>query len=839
MKLTKKGSSKLGGEALEESAKKPEKKSIDPRFLGAALGLLLGVLLSIFVSFLLFDSQVTKAQEKQLLELTQQKADLAAGALQSYFREVGDKAEFFATRPYLREAILNNDLAELIQVKRTVQRQINDVESVQILAVGEAQLDSERQPPIRFSELALIQSAEKGEQAKVEATKVDGRWLLHFVLPARESADADVDGVMWISTNVQALKALLLKDSEGLGKVELFQKFGANSRPLVASVGAADLDFVASAQIDGSQWEVQFTAASTLKAMTHVNALFIYIFMLVIMILFAAAFSALGFFSATKISGLLSKTPSGQPGAAPGEVSGDGLVDPMYQTKSLFDVDIVKEDEGLLGMDDDEPETEVEETLTLDDDVFEIDGIEELDGGFPEEVFRAYDIRGVADEQIDNEFALCLGKALGSELLEQREGTLVVARDARTHSPHLTEWLVRGVLSTGCNVLNIGTVPTPLMYFAIETLEEVTSGVMVTASHNAAKYNGFKLVINCVSRSGEDIQGVRRRMNGKKFLQGQGKEHHHDVVPSYIDAIFSDVALAGELSVVIDAGNGVAGKVAPKLFEELGCRVTPLYCDLDGHFPNHDPDPSVEANLKDLIAKVSESDADIGIALDGDGDRLAVVSRSGKIYTADRLLMLFATDIISRSPGADVVFDVKSTRHLNACIANAGGRPIMWKTGHSLMKQKMIETGAVVGAEYSGHIFIKDRWFGFDDGMYAAARLLEILSLQGEDIDEAFAMYAESVSTPEIRIPIAEGRKFEIIEELKAKGEFGEGRLTLLDGLRADYSFGWGLVRASNTGAELTLRFEADDDDSLHKLKSIFVKELRAIDSSIEVNWNQ
>lgn len=841
MKLSKESNSEHveSGSAGDESVAKP--KPLNLKILATLVGFVAGLILALLLSYTIYDSQITQKRLQQLSTLTQDKARVTANQIDEHFANLVSRVSFFANQPLLRNAIVNGDTQSLDANKRSIKSQLKTAETVHIFRAGEVALNPDHVPPIRFSELALLQEAEKGKAANVEAVKWDNQWLLHIIVPARADEDSEPEGVVWVTANLQRVIALLKQDNEGLGKVALYQKFNQKDRPRVASVGDSDLEESAISQIGSTHWEVQFDASSKLFALTHVNTSLVYILVLVLIVVFTLIGAGLGLFVGIKLDVATNKRKMQTQIRTGGAVAadGDGYVDPLYQTKSLFDVDIAKEDESLLGLGDDETE-EDGDALSLDDDVFDMDEAGEVAGdSFPEEVFRAYDIRGIADEQISKEFALSLGKAIGSELQELRENTLVVARDARTHSPQLTEWLVRGVLSTGCNVLNIGTVPTPLMYFTLETMEEVSSGVMVTASHNSAEYNGFKIVLGNVSRSGEDIQALRRRMNAKRFMQGQGQEHHHDVVPSYIDTIFSDVALAGEVSVVIDAGNGVAGKVAPQLFEELGCRVTPLHCDLDGTFPNHNPDPSVEENLQDLISKVQADGADIGIALDGDGDRLAVVSPTGKIYWTDRLLMLFATDIISRTPGADVVFDVKSTRHLNSLIANAGGRPVMWKTGHSLMKQKMLETGAVVGAEYSGHVFIKDRWFGFDDGMYAAARLLEILSLQGETIDEAFADFPESLSTPEIRIPVDDTRKFEIIEAIKQHGDFGEGRLTTLDGVRADFAYGWGLIRASNTGPDLTMRFEADDEDSLHSLKSLFVRELRAVDSAIEVDWNQ
>ncbi|HMW49554.1 MAG TPA: phosphomannomutase/phosphoglucomutase, partial [Cellvibrionaceae bacterium] len=421
--------------------------------------------------------------------------------------------------------------------------------------------------------------------------------------------------------------------------------------------------------------------------------------------------------------------------------------------------------------------------------------------------------------------------------LDAGQGTLVVAKDARTHSPLLAEYLIRGIISTGCKALNIGTVPTPLLYFATETLGYTQSGVVVTASHNPANYNGFKLVLNGKARMEDDIQAVRRRIEARDFRMGLGQEEHLDIMPAYIDAIYSDVALAGDVSIVLDAGNGVTGKVAPRLFEELGCQVTSLYCDLDGTFPNHGPDPTVEANLADLIAKVKEENADLGVAFDGDGDRLVVVTSTGQIIWPDRLLMLFAKDILARNPGADVVFDVKSSRLLTSVVASQGGRPIMWKTGHSPMKAKVQETGALLGGEYSGHIFIKDRWYGFDDGMYAAARLIEIMSLREQSLDDIFAEFLPLPSTSEYRVKVAEEEKISIVQRLIEEGDFGDAKLITLDGVRVEYPYGWGIVRPSNTESCLTLRFEAETEANIHKLKALFTRELRKIDNRISFAW--
>lgn len=833
---------KASKEVADQQAVTAKKKPLGPVLLGATLGALLGLVIAVAIGFFIYQDQVENERQRQLGAETQRRASLAADRVERELKTQSEKVDFFASQSMLRQALLSAETQDLEEALALTKRQIENAVSVKVFVEGAAELNSEIYPPIRFSELSLIKAAELGERPAPEMAKVDDKWLLYFVRPIKETEDAEtVDGVLWVATETKALMTIIETENQGLGQMSLFQNFGPRSRPLVLQSVGSGSSIVHVAPVKGTNWEVEFSAGPGMLAHTHIPLTSIYMLIFGIAAVSVIAFAVIGVILGRKRAEALERTAMVKAMSSSRSSEKAGL-DPLSQ--GLLDVDIVEEDAQLLGLDDDQEDgvsgiTDIEDTLELDEDIF--DGIvdEDAEKAYPPEIFRAYDIRGIAHEQITKNLAMQLGKALGTEVLEQRENTIAVARDARKHSPELTEYLIRGILSTGCNVLNLGTIPTPLMYFALATMEEISSGVVVTASHNSAEHNGFKTILNGVSRSSEDIQNLRIRMLKNTFLSGQGQELRHDIVPTYIDTIFSDVALAGEMHVVIDAGNAVGGKVAPKLLEELGCRVETLYCDLDGDFPNHDPDPSVEENLQDLVAKVKELGADIGIALDGDGDRLTAVSPSGKIFAADRLLMLFAKDIVSRSPGADVVFDVKSTRHLNASVASYGGRPIMWKTGHSLMRAKMQETGAVVGAEFSGHIFIRDRWFGFDDGMYAAARLLEILSLQGETLDEAFEEFPESLVSPEYRIKVDEAKKFELVERIKEEADFQDGRLTLIDGVRADFAHGWGLVRASNTAAELTLRFEADDEEAMHTLKSLFVRELKKVDSTIDVNWNQ
>jgi phosphomannomutase/phosphoglucomutase len=834
-------------EVPEGPKPKKERKPLSKTILFGAIGVILGLVLASGLAFYIHKSQIDDELQSQLQGLAKQKAKLGAQNIQKYFENNLVKAEYLAANSLLRIALQENDTDFLQKHDAQIKKQMEEVVSVRFIQEDDISLNDDIYPPIRFSELEMLRASMEGKQGLPEAVRIEKTWLLHYVKPIPAEDPTQTTGLLWVSTETKNLRTQLKKGLENLGRLTLIQKFSERAQTAVTATGSADREIRALAQIENSPWQVEFQVHSNLIAETHINTALVYAVLVAVFLACIGTCSGAGFAIGRKLEANARRARLAQGrGLSGASASGDAYVDPMYQSKDMLNVNIKKEDESLLGMEDEDDESSAasaanlaaDEGLELDDDVFDMIASADSDA-YPAEVFRAYDIRGLAGEQLNKVFAEALGKAIGCELQDMRCSSVVVARDARTHSPELAEWLVRGILSTGCNVINIGTVPTPMMYFAIETLDEINSGVMVTASHNAAPYNGFKIVLNGVTRSGDDIQALRQRMIKADFYQGQGQEHRHDIVPAYIDTIFSDVALAGELSVVVDAGNAVAGLVAPKLFEELGCRVIPLYCDVDGNFPNHDPDPSRQENLQDLIAKVQDQNADIGIALDGDGDRLTVVTPKGEIIWADRLLMAFTKDIVSRNPGADVVFDVKCTRHLNTCITNCGGRPIMWKTGHALMKQKMVDSGALVGGEYSGHIFIKDRWFGFDDGMYAAARLLEIISLQGEDADTVFAEFPTSLITPEIRVTVGEDRKFEIIAQLKQQGDFGDGRLTQLDGIRADFANGWGLVRASNTGPDITLRFEADDESAMHELKAKFVQELRKVDSSINVDWNQ
>jgi phosphomannomutase / phosphoglucomutase len=449
-------------------------------------------------------------------------------------------------------------------------------------------------------------------------------------------------------------------------------------------------------------------------------------------------------------------------------------------------------------------------------------------------IFRAYDIRGVVGKTLDAETARLIGQAIGSLMHEQGARGIVVGRDGRLSSPQMAAALIEGLRAAGREVVDIGEAPTPVTYFGAYHLR-AGSCVSVTGSHNPPDYNGFKIVVEGETLAGDAIQALYERIaeNRLHTAPSPGLVSKRDIASDYIDRISGDIQIERKLKVVVDCGNGIAGAIAPRLLTEIGADVEPLYCEVDGTFPNHHPDPSDPHNLQDLMNVVRRVDADLGLAFDGDGDRLGVVTRNGEMIYPDRLLMLFAADVLERNPGACVIYDVKCTGHLAMHILRHGGSPLMWKTGHSLIKAKMRETEAELAGEMSGHFFFRERWYGFDDALYAAARLLEILSSRGESPQEVFDTLPKGVSTPELKIEVAEGQQYAFIEKFLATAKFEGARIATIDGLRADWPDGWGLVRASNTTPVLVLRFDAKDAESLERIKQAFREQLLATDPGL------
>lgn len=438
----------------------------------------------------------------------------------------------------------------------------------------------------------------------------------------------------------------------------------------------------------------------------------------------------------------------------------------------------------------------------------------------PKEIFKAYDIRGIVGKTLTPAIVESIGHALGSEAVSRQQKTICVGYDGRLSGPELASALSKGIRKAGINVINLGLVATPVVYFAAYHLN-TNCGVMVTGSHNPPDYNGLKMVLAGETLSGEVIQSLRQRIETNELVSGEGTESQYDIDDEYIGKISEHIKLARPMKIAADAGNGVAGAFAKKLYEALGCEVEELFCEVDGHFPNHHPDPSVPDNLKDLIDALSEGDAELGLAFDGDGDRLGVVTKEGNIIYPDRQLLLFAEDVLKRDPGATIIYDVKSTRNLSPWIKARGGNPLMWKTGHSLVKAKMKETGSALAGEMSGHVFFKERWYGFDDGLYSGARLLEILS-QFDNPSAVLNALPDSVSTPEQHINMKEGEPHALIAKLQKTAKFDNAEVLTIDGLRVEYTDGFGLMRPSNTTPVIVLRFEADNETALKRIQNDF-----------------
>jgi phosphomannomutase/phosphoglucomutase len=452
----------------------------------------------------------------------------------------------------------------------------------------------------------------------------------------------------------------------------------------------------------------------------------------------------------------------------------------------------------------------------------------EIDSG----IFRAYDIRGIVTKNLTPDIVYWIGRAFATNAMSRSNSKIVTARDGRLSSPVLEQALIAGLVAGGMDVVSVGQVPTPVLYYATHELGTGT-GIMITGSHNPPEYNGLKMMIGGVTLAESMIQDLYHNLIKNNLIKGSGSTSYANLERRYINRALASATLSRPLKVVVDCGNGVAGDIAPKLLHQLGCEVIPIFCDVDGNFPNHHPDPAEAENLSDLISSVAEAQADIGLAFDGDGDRLGLVTARGQIIWPDKMMMLFVEDICSRVPNSTIIFDVKCSRHLEHVVLRSGGIPLMWKTGHSHMKAKIKETNAAIAGEFSGHICFGEDWYGFDDALYTAVRLLELLGKTTQTADEIFAKFPNAFTTPEIKLETTETHKFWIMDQLAKNANFGPGRLTLIDGIRVDYDDGWGLIRPSNTSPVLSLRFEADSAEALKRIQETFQVKLDTIDKSL------
>jgi phosphomannomutase / phosphoglucomutase len=838
------------------AAKQPAGKALGPLLpglLAAAIGIGAG-------GALLWFAQSSDSQARQA-ELTQAIGSSQAAAVQQALKQLQADSLAAARNPELLQALQSGDS----QQKRDAERRLgywDGVVDAHLNRRAEAVQDGSRAAPMNFAGLDMLRRAESGQQPAVEAYRVGDRWLAYSAVALRLNDNQPAQGTLLLAVDLQRLLASLPPLPAELGQLQLVQKFGNTPPQVLLQRGQSEGGAAQSFATGNPNWTLSFAPGPALAsglppALLGLAALLALGGALIGLMLLQGAqqrrllgdvqqlgqmLKELSAGKAVKAFSLslpaldslaqslarlprrsndsagsatgngTAAAPAAQPASKPAE-----LVNPLFQDTDILDIDILDEDQDLLGLEQTSAMTISQSAPTL-----------------PADIFRAYDIRGVVGDSLTAEYAYWIGRAVGSQSLAQGEPNVIVGRDGRLSGPELLQQLVQGLLDCGCQVTDVGMVPTPVVYFAANVLEG-RSAVMLTGSHNPPDYNGFKIVIAGDTLANEQIQALKARIDNNDLASGVGSVQQVDVLERYFKTIRDDIALAKPLRVVVDCGNGAAGVIAPQLIEALGCSVIPLFCEVDGTFPNHHPDPGKPENLVDLIARVKAENADLGLAFDGDGDRVGVVTNTGTIVYPDRLLMLFAKDVVSRNPGADIIFDVKCTRRLTPLISGYGGRPVMWKTGHSLIKKKMKETGALLAGEMSGHIFFKERWYGFDDGIYSAARLLEILSLDKRDAEHVFSAFPSDISTPEINIQVTEQSKFPLIERLQREGQWGEANLTSIDGVRVDYPKGWGLIRASNTTPVLVLRFEADTQEELERIQDVFRGQLHKVAPDLQL----
>lgn len=798
-----------------------------------ALGLAIALVPLILAGAYLYLVRAPAQQDALLEQMANSYAQQQAGRVSDALATLRDRVHSAVRSPLALEAIAGQNPADMRLAEQTMLDFFPEAVSLRLLPLSEmgtADLDGGFQGLRNHIEVDLVRRVSNGEPSAPEAYQFEGEWLASLAQVATHPQLPSRRAVVMVTVGAERLESLLRLPGEMPGQFTLEQRVyserGARDVPVI-SRGSGAGDLTARADVQDSSWRILFKPSATLQESVGEYLSPDYDVLAILLLCSIAGFALTLQRSGSALRRELTHIVDGAEHRTGLDVRIPQLV-PIAQDLRKATLrrsrlgntsNIVPAGEGSGGNGSGVPMSAVDGPATQ---------------GLTPHIFRAYDIRGIADEELDDETVYRIGSAVGTLAGELGEQTLIIGSDGRASSSRIRGVLEKALLQSGRDVIDIGLVPTPLLYFATTQLE-AKSGVMITGSHNPAEYNGLKIVLKGQTIAQGTIERIRSTAQSGRFSKGRGHVIQKDMVSEYLDEVVSDIAIAVPLKVVVDAGNGATGHIAPALLEELGCEVLPLHCEVDGRFPNHSPDTSNEDNLQELVREVLSSKADFGVAYDGDGDRLAVVTSSGRIIRTDVLMMIFARDVVSRNPGADVVYDVKCSRNLAQLITGLGGRPVLWKTGHALMKEKMAETGALLGGEFSGHVFFGERWYGFDDGMYATGRLAEILSSQELSLDELIADLPSAVSTPEILVPVPEEKKFPLIQRFVKEARFDDGKSNDLDGLRVDFKDGWGLLRASNTSAALTARFEAVDDAALETIKEQFRCQLAAVDPDLTI----
>ena len=763
------------------------------------IGLVVLVCSAIFIGYKLYQVQVLKPWNKKILKQVDINAHTLATEVANYMTGLETRLKLEAQQETLVQALLSGDKNNLTEAQNHLLGSWPLLKNVALVK----NLEDYPSYSENFVAADLLHQAGLGKTPAPVAIKLDGEWAIYIATPVRGSDDSNVAGSLLATFSRDVLKTALGNNPEHLGLTKILQSASGFSPQTIISLGSSSMDLNQVVPVKTVQgWQLSYTATTALiQNTTQPRALFLS--SLSGVALLTIAFMVLLVRLNALFPGNIGATLTARQKTSPDDLSPEELNEIVREKLLLTKSRLITKATQPDGPGDTEK--------------------------YPTEVFRDYDIRGQALNQITVQFAEALGKTLGSNAITTRQSALAVAADGRTTSPELHEALVEGILSTGCDVIDLGCIPTPVFNFGLHILPEVTSGVIVTASHNPPEDNGFKIIIDQNVMKPDDITQLAHAMSAEQWHEGNGNYHMQGIEDTYCQAIDNDVQISQPLHVVVDCANGVMGPLAPGVLEAFGCQVTPMYCDVDGEFPNHAPDPSDPKNLQDLIAVVAHENADLGLAFDGDGDRLVAISATGRIVWPDELLMIYARDMLNRQPGAHIVFDVKSTRRLASLISNYGGQPVMCKTGHSNIRRKIQDTDAPLGGEYSGHIFFNDRWFGFDDGLYAAARLIEIMTIREQSLDEIIDSFERTVATPEIKIPVPDNQKFVIMDAMTKTAAFKDSTLNNLDGLRVEFADGWGLIRASNTSPSLTLRFEADNREALQTIQACFKEQISPI----------
>jgi phosphomannomutase/phosphoglucomutase len=828
---------------------------------------LLAIPLTIFVAgvclILLLTAGITnlvflkQASQIQLAITADQRAEDYSRTISSYLEGHQKDLERLIAQPRIVNILVNRDPEAIALAEDEFRNAFADAITLKIIPLTELGTADPKFSKLSLAtiEVDMIQRAIAGQEVLAEGYNQNGNKI--GLLARHRNANGEVDGVALISLKLKGLYRLILGIAENQGEVKIIQAHNQKNRLALAEIGTAanKAPFVTKPINLANNWQLEFRPSDRLTEDSAINGKITWtIFSISAVLTIILGWITYRITSSRldadiiNIYGTLALWGKGKQQKPPrlnvADLNGilvasrklvrgrkQGATEQANETCSTT----AEKAEALPPV---PPPIEPEELAGLPDELkMDLFGYQEsATESIKQEIFRAYDIRGVAHDELTKSAAYQIGMALGSEAKQLENSDIIVGRDGRNSSPELSDHIIRGIIDSGCNVINLGAIPTPLVYFATHKLH-ANNGVIITGSHLDSEYNGIKMVLDNVALADDAIQNLAKRIGIADFTHGLGDHTDLDIIQHYIDDIMSDISLSKGLKVVVDCANAIPAIVAPELFATLGCEVIPLFCELDGNFPNHAPNPSKKIHLKSLIDNVKLHQADLGLAFDGDGDRVVAITSSGRVISSDNLATLFVGDILKENSDANVVFDVKCGRNLAASIKEHGGNPVMAASGHSRIKASMAAHDAIFGAEYTGHFFFADRWPGFDDGLYSGARLIELIVNSGKSLDALVAALPTANSPEEILIPVSEGDQFAIVNAIKDNISWQGATINTIDGLRVDYKDGWGLIRGSNTSPNLSLRFEATDSKILSDIQSEFRQAIKAIRPNLKLRF--